>query len=473
MPLGSWLSLAAITGSFATRGARSDTLKPCALEGVAGTARCGTFEVPEDRSRPEGRRIALNIVVLPATGPRREADPLVFLAGGGVLPATRSAAFLARVLSHTRTQRDILLIDQRGTGKSNPLRCDLRLPRPAGDVVDRAAVSRLTRACVEHLQRTADLPHYSTTEAMRDLDAVREGLGYSQLSLWGVSYGTKAAREYVRLFPDRARVVVLHGVVPRDFPWWFEIPRSAEAGLDSLAASCLRDDACREQFGDVRRLLDSVVARAQQRPAVVILSRPGGSGSDTVTVDAAAVRNVVHTMLYESAFARRIPLLARVALQGDWEPLARWAVPGPSPIPRGVFFTILCAEQFADWTSPVSAGVFFGKAGIPTQLAVCEEWPRFPIDPGLRREFPSEVPTLILTGAHDHTTPPAYGERTVAGLARGRHVVLAGRGHNDADRCVIELIERFLERPEIPALDTSCAAVPPPTPFATSKAELR
>ncbi|MBL8058998.1 MAG: alpha/beta fold hydrolase, partial [Anaerolineales bacterium] len=206
-----------------------------AAPGSAGQvdARCGTLAVPEDRARPDGRQISLRVAVVPAVSRSPRPDPLFLLAGGPGQAATEAFPAMIGAFEQVNQARDIVLVDQRGTGGSNPLRC---LDPNDESVLDEAAVTALLQACPEKLN--ADLRQYTTEIAMRDLDAVRAALGYEQINLYGASYGTRAALTYLRLYPDRVRTLILDSVVDADFRLLLNASRDGQRALELAFARC-------------------------------------------------------------------------------------------------------------------------------------------------------------------------------------------------------------------------------------------
>ncbi|MGQ0647916.1 MAG: alpha/beta fold hydrolase, partial [Gemmatimonadaceae bacterium] len=234
-------------------------LSPCEVEGVAEVLRCGRFGTFENRAGRTGRRINLKVVVIPATSPDVARDAVVYLAGGGVLPATEYAGFFVRQFAQLRRHRDILLVDQRGTGESNPLPCAPPTPMPGVPPED-AYLESITR-CRADLQTVADLRFYSTPLAMDDLDDVRAWLGYEQLTLYGMSYGTKAAQVYMRQHPSRVRTVAMHGVVPLNTSMWIDTPRLGQEALDRVITLCAGQPVCASAFPKLRSEIDAVIQR--------------------------------------------------------------------------------------------------------------------------------------------------------------------------------------------------------------------
>ena len=459
------MCLLAYSSSSAQRS--GEVLTPCTIERVPAPVVCGKVSVPERREDPGSRRIELNVMVLKATEGASLPDPVTFLAGGGVLPATRLAPFLNRALAEIRRNRDILLVDQRGTHNSNALTCALDLPPPTGLEPDTGLIRQRVESCLAEIASHADPRAYSTTRAMHDLEQVRTTLGYSQLNIWGLSYGSKAAREYLRLYPGNVRSLVLAGVVPRARAWWGDIAVQTDRMLGELQRLCQADARCGSSVPDLRGSLQTLIARLEQGPARI---------NDSTQVTAADVRRGVTNRLGEGWSAATIPLLVRDGLAGDLTPFVPPRV-GPPPIPPGVFYGLTCSEEFrrqeGERTRKISAGTLLGASGVLQHLAICAVWPTWQIEPGLWEEVASDVPTLVLSGALDHITPPELAEPVVARLSRSRRLILPLRGHNDFDPCIGGILQRFIRNPDPGAVDDACLRDTPPLRFPMSKAELR
>ncbi|MBV8203304.1 MAG: alpha/beta fold hydrolase, partial [Acidobacteria bacterium] len=289
----------------AAPGKRAGRLAPCHLEGLAEEVRCGTYEVWEDREARRGRKIALNIVVLPALGHDRAPDAIAPLAGGPGEGVTQAAGSLAEQKG-LRRHRDILLVDQRGTGKSNPLNCDFYGPdshrngadprQLAGDLFPPAAV----RACRDRLEKVADLKLYTTALAMDDLDEVRAWLGYPQLDLDGGSYGTRAAQVYLRRHPGAVRCAVLDGVLPVDETIPLHHAYAGKRAVDLLFAECAAQPACHAAFPHPGEELAEVLARVDRGVQVRIPDHRTG-GTALVTPDRGLIAEGIRYLTYGSS----------------------------------------------------------------------------------------------------------------------------------------------------------------------------
>ena len=431
-------------------------LEVCEWPGVPGEVWCGTLDVPEDRSVQEGRTIGLRVAVLPATGDSGpEPDAVSCLAGGGVVPATRYLPFFASTVSRLREARDIVLVDQRGTGGSNALECELPEPHDVEDGGDglayEAAYGGAIEACRNAIEDRADPALYTTWNAADDLDAVREWLGYEQLSLWGASYGTKVARVYMRRHPDRVRAVVLHGVVPIERSMWPDLFLAADSALTQLIDLCATDPACAAAYPDLEVRFVDLVKRLEAAPVPLRVPLVD-SASDTVTVlfDRRSLAWLVVGMLRSSRAARALPLLVYQASNGDYERIASMQRPGePAPIPRGVYLSIACTEELPRLTAED-----LGRARRPTRLGSgewldeemreCEIWGSGSVPDGFWTPVASAAPVFLVTGSEDYITPPAYAEWVASHLANASVRVVPQRGHDDIDPCVAGLIEDFL-----------------------------
>ena len=244
------------------------------MDGVSVPARCGSLTVFEDRATGAGRTIDLTIVVIPAVSGSHEPDPLFFLAGGPGQAATDVADTVLARLAEVRRSRDIVFVDQRGTGGSGRMSCALFERGPDEEAsseslqFDAFPLDDL-RDCLAEVESVADPRHYTTPVAMDDLDDVRAALGYETINLYGGSYGTRAGLIYMRRHPERVRTAVLDGLAPVSMRLPSSMDADAQRALDRLFADCAADPGCREAFPDLPEtaLGRGGAARAGQRPS--------------------------------------------------------------------------------------------------------------------------------------------------------------------------------------------------------------
>jgi len=453
-------------------------LESCEWPGARGDVWCGTLDVPEDRSVAGGRAIGLSVVVLPATGDSgAAADAVTFLAGGGVVPATRYVPFFSTALPRLREDRDIVLVDQRGTGGSNALVCDLPEPYEiegvgdAGPEYEDAYIGAL-ESCREALEDRAAPGLYTSWNAADDLDAVREWLGYEQLSLWGASYGTKVARVYMRRHPERVRAAVLHGVVPIERSMWPDLFLAADSALTALIALCGADPACAEAYPNLDGRFRELVDGLESDPVMLRVPLADSPG-DTIAMpfDRRSLAGLVVGMLRSSRAARSLPALVFRMSEGDYGEIASMQRPGaPPPIPRGVYLSIACAEELSRLTEEdvtrahrptrLGSGEWFDE-----ELRECAVWGSGEVPAGFWTPVASDAPVFLVTGSEDYVTPPAYAEWVASHLTNASVRVVPQRGHDDIDPCVAGLIENFLIQGRDTEPDLGCPEDREPLPF--------
>jgi pimeloyl-ACP methyl ester carboxylesterase len=445
------------------------TLTPCevagASEGSKEKVRCGSLEVFEDREHKRGRKIALKIVVFPATGQDRKTDPLFYIPGGPGSSATEDAPYVAQQFAKVREHRDLVFVDQRGTGGSNPLDCEFfqrsDLRSYFGEYFPLADVRR----CREQLEPKANLKLYTTTIAMDDLDDVRAALGYNQINLFGGSYGTRAAQVYLRLHGTHVRAVILHGVSPTNQFMPRDFPGHTERALNGVIADCAADDACRAAFPNLGAEVKSVLERLLQGPVEVELKR---QESVRISLSRDLVAEAIRYMLYQAGAASRIPLFIHLAAQGNFRPFGEAALDFRQQIvatgSNGMYLSVTCAEDLPlikpGEGERNGVNTFLGDYRLRQQRAACALWPQAKIPNNYTEPVRSDVPALILTGQWDPVTPPIYGATAAKYLAHSLHVVVPHGGHgfnglNGID-CIDNLMDRFIESGTTAGLDTSC-----------------
>lgn len=436
-------------------------LKPCHVANVDEEVLCGSYEVSENRAAATGRKISLNIVVLPAKTSAIEPDPLVFLAGGGVVPATSYAGYFSKAFSDLRQHRDILLIDQRGTGKSNPLECDLQTDPANAEYRDDTRFVEAVRRCRAKLETKADLHYYTTPIAMDDLDDVSEWLGYPRLNLYGASYGTGAAIVYVRQHPDHVRTISLQGVMPLDVPVWLEYPKSSQQALNHVFNTCTQQQSCHDAFPNLIQEFNTLMKRLADKPVHIKVKNPESREEVEVPIDAEILGVFVSRVLYSAERIHDLPLMIHLAYIGDYQPLAqKLAIKPDNSIPKGVYLSIVCSEEIPKFDPAAlpaaSAGSFLGSFRINREILACEQWPLGWHPKDYRTPVKSDVPALVMNGSLDHVTPPRYGEHVAQSLSNSKHLILPNRGHNDTDPCVAGIVQSFISAGNLNGLDTSC-----------------
>jgi pimeloyl-ACP methyl ester carboxylesterase len=440
-------------------------LQPCDVPGIPDEGRCGTYDVYENRTAGSGRKIPLNIVVMPALGTPRAPDPVFWLEGGPGGAATEAIGPVSRnYLRGLRQDRDLVFVDQRGTGESNPLKC--------GDIGDDPAnldgffgklfpVPQI-RACREQLERLADLTRYSTTVAADDLDEVRAALGYDRINLAGASYGTLAAQIYIRQHPEHARAAFLVGVATPGFRLPLPFARASQNAWTRLLADCGADPACRGAFPNLAGEFEAVLARFDHGAMQVAMIDPATRKPRPVTLEREAFVEHVRLMLYSTFAARFLPIVVHQAFLGDFLPFQTMAVrfdPGGA-LARGMYFSVTCSEDVPFITEQDIAaetrGTFLGDRRVRAHLAACTEWPRADVPRAFTDPVKSDVPVVMYSGEADGATPPWIAEEAVRFFTSGRQIRVPHAGHQIDGPCAWDLMQTFLRNPSGGPLDAAC-----------------
>jgi len=452
--------------------AASITLQPCDVpgmrEGVKERVRCGTYEVFENRAARSGRKIKLKIVVFPATGQDKAADPLFYIPGGPGSSATEGAPYVAHEFAKIRARRDLVFVDQRGTGGSNPLNCDFFNPADLASYLGFYFPLEDVRKCREQLEPKADLRLYATPLAMDDLDEVRAALGYEQINISGGSYGTRAALVYLKRYPRRVRAVVMQGVSPTNQSMPRDFPQHTERALDGVLDECAADAACRAAFPNLRAETRLVLERLLRGPVEVDAKHPQTGKSTPVRLSRDLAAEAIRYMLYQAGAASRIPLFIHLAAQGDFAPLAESAIFYRRQIvatgSNGMYLSVTCAEDLPR----IKPGegernaeqTWLGDYRLRQQRAACALWPRAELPKDYAAPTRADAPALILTGQWDPVTPPAYGDTAATYLPNSLHLVIPHGGHGfgglDGLGCIQNLVADFVNRGTTKGLDTSC-----------------
>jgi pimeloyl-ACP methyl ester carboxylesterase len=481
---------AAKAGDDSTRRYGRIAFKPCVISNEQGLppaeAQCASFPVAEDPAQPGGRRIALNIAWLPADNKGGGTpDPVFFLAGGPGQAATEYASQIDLALREVRRQRDIVLIDQRGTGKSNPLDCrdaqGAPLPLDETAVPDEAALSAYVSQCLKSLEGRADPRFYTTGEAIADLDAVRAALGVDRINVMGGSYGTRVAQQYAMHYPRHTRSVVLDGVAPNRVVVGGEFAQRLDEALRKQDAQCAKLPACKARFagaasgGDLIARLQALKGRLAAAPVQVSYRDPDSNELKQDTLTADALIGLVHGVSYVPQLSSLLPLVVSEAEQGRYESLMAiakvWSGQMGDQLNRGMQWSVICTEDAPRYQpDPDDAHTVLGPDMARMFFAACRQWPRGKVAADFTAPFRTDLPVLAISGELDPVTPPMYGEEVVKGLSHGRHFVLRGQGHGGMGvGCMPKLLGRFFETADAGALDASCldslSYVPPFTSF--------
>jgi pimeloyl-ACP methyl ester carboxylesterase len=467
-------ALLAGCGAIKTKADTLDLLKRCTSKEGPLDGYCGTVEVWENRQAQAGRRIRLKVVVLPGARRDKHPDAVFYLTGGPGQGAAQEAANIQQAFRPVLADRDIVLVDQRGTGESNSLACEPKEDEPLKG--DPEAAVRLLRGCMDRFD--ADLRLYTTPIAMDDLNQVREALGYGRINLYGASYGSRAAIVYARRHPETVRSVVLDSVAPPNMILPLYFARDSQRAFDHLATACAADPGCAQAFPNLADRFEQLLARLDRKPERVTVTHPRTGKPEQITFDRLVVSSIVFNALYLPETAAILPFLLHRAADGDYAGLLALGGAGVGAIEgmsMGMRYSVICAEDAPRLNEETirreTGGTFAGAALAKAFLKPCEFWPRGEIPADYYAPFASEAPTLILSGQSDPVTPPVWGEQIAKQWRNTRHVVAPGIGHGATGRgCLMRMIRQFLNDTNPAGLDPSCVETLHRKPFFLSYA---
>jgi pimeloyl-ACP methyl ester carboxylesterase len=449
------------------------SLSPCIITSRPVERLCGTFDVYENRSTGTGRKIALNIIVLPALSATPDPDPVFYLEGGPGGAATDLAG--ADFLDGLRTHHDLVFVDQRGTGRSNPLDCDDIAEDPANldAFFGKIFPPDLIRTCREKLEKIANLELYTTPIAMDDLDDVRGALGYDKIDIVATSYGTIAAQIYMRQHPDHVRAAYLAGVATPGFKQPLPFARAAQNALDLLFEDCAADQVCHNSFPNLKEEFAAVIARFDHGPLQVNMIDPTTKQMRAIKLERENYVEHLRLLLYSTGAASIVPYVVHQAFQNDFVPFETLAIQfnlGPS-LARGMYFTVTCSEgtPFISEQDIVdeTRGTFLGDRRVRAHIAACKEWPRGNVPDHFTDPLTSDLPILMVSGMADGASPPWFAEDAVKLLPNGRQIKVRYAGHNLRGACIWGIMQKFIETASVRVPDASCADGIRRPPFAT------
>lgn len=439
-------------------------MQPCKVAGVEGTARCGSYEVFENRRAKRGRKISLSLVVLPALTAKAAADPLFIFAGGPGQAATDSAAGYAQMFAAIRKTRDLVLIDQRGTGRSHPLNCELN---DLNEIIQAIFGGNLPleklKQCRQELSRDADLRFYTTPIAVDDADEIRGWLGYERINIYGSSYGSRAPLLYLRQHPNRVRAIVVRALAPQNYKNPLYNPRDAQRSFDVLVADCARDANCARSFPSLPEDLQTILNRLSRSPVTVIVPNAADAHGDEVVITRDVFAGALRRALLDASSQRQIPLMLKKALAGDFknfETFFGFFRSVTKSLSLGLNLSVICTEDIPFIKSGEierqTRGTFLGDQLVRSLVQACRSWPRGVLDKHFQEPIRSKVPALIISGQLDPDAAPAWGNQVARSLPNSLHLVIEGMSHLSPTKCALQVMNQFIENGSPTSLDTSC-----------------
>jgi pimeloyl-ACP methyl ester carboxylesterase len=383
------------------------------------------------------------------------------IAGGPGGASTSFYAGYARAFEKVRRNRDIVLVDQRGTGDSARLNCDFDDEVIEGQLSPEET-AEYTRQCLEALPH--DPRYFTTSIAVRDLEALRIALGYPALNVYGASYGTRVAQHYARRYPETTRTVILDGVAPPQLPLGPDIATEAQKALDNIFARCIEDAQCNERFPELGATFAELRARLADQPVEVSLIHPISGERDSVTFGDMEMAGALRLMSYNPLSVALMPLLISEAAAGNYQPLAAMFVSSSESmneqLATGMHNAVVCTEDVPFIESideQALAKTYIGPMMTDALVAMCSVWPKGVLDAGFHEPLDTDVPVLLLSGGADPVTPPAFADMAAVELSNARHLTGPDQGHGLAGvGCMPDIVASFVADASVDALDTEC-----------------
>lgn len=461
------LASACVVASFGTKAEEAEsaernaslTMKPCHIRGFAEQVECGYLTVPEDHLAPSDTTLDIHVVRLPAVSSGKASDPLFFLAGGPGQAATELTPFIASIFSQVRQTRDIILVDQRGTGKSNPLQCDVMDLDALLVTEDDVDLSAMMAECAA--THAVNFQHYHSVNAVHDFDAVRVALGYDQVNLYGGSYGTRAALVWLREKPEGIRSAILDGVAPTQVVVG-PFGTFSQQAYERLLADCAEEAACAELFGDLDATYQNLRTRLRDEPQMLHYRDPRSDEPIDLLLTEYRLAGNLRNALYSPRTRQLIPLAITAASAGDYRPILGLmnSIDADQPLYIGLLLSVLCQEDIPradeELLARDRANTFMGGQLTADFMSMCRGWPVNPGNPAWAEPVSSDVPVLLLSGAQDPVTPPQWAEVAAETLPNSTHLVAEHGGHTIISHtCANRIAADFLNNPES-ELDGSC-----------------
>ena len=407
--------------------------------------------------------IELRVAVVPALTLEPEPDPLVPIAGGPGQGTVQFYSSIRGAFENVRRERDILLIDQRGTGQSATMDCEVDDDIVEGEYSVEQTIE-FTRTCLEQLPH--DPRFFTTSIAVEDLEAVRQTLGYPQLNLYGVSYGSRVAQHFARRYPESTRTLIIDGVVAPQKALGPEIAPESQRAVDEILAHCSADAVCGERFPEIETTFDRVVQTLTETPVEIEVPHPSHGRPEALRFGRNEFAGAIRLLAYSPNTIALIPLLVHEAGQQRYTPLAAQylmtTISLMDSLSFGMHNSVMCSEDvpFYDPDSipyDLLEASYMGPLQLQALEAICSVWPAGPIDADFKAPLATALPVLLLSGGADPITPPSWAELAMVEMTNATHLVGERQGHGlIVVGCVPDIVAEFIASAEPAALDTQC-----------------
>ncbi|MEP7255896.1 MAG: alpha/beta fold hydrolase [Ferruginibacter sp.] len=436
----------------------NNKLRPCKINGVKDSVLCGSYPVFENRETLSDRKINLKIIVIPALHPNSSATPIFYIDGGPGVASTNNASFFADSSIPYRQYHDIVLVDIRGTGGSNGLNCSsLQIKNGLQEQFEDMYPVKLVKECYDSLSKRADLKQYTTTNAVKDLEDVRKWLGYGKINIYGLSYGTRVALVYMKMFPHSIQSCILWSPIPTygRMPLYHAL--YAQNSLELLFTDCKNNSLCNNSFPDLEKEFNSLMLKMKSNPFTFLWTDSLGH-SENLLISWNSFQTKLRTLMYAPFSMRKIPFIIHQAYVGNFKPFISLYHNGAdtsNSIAEGFYLCVTCAEDVPFIKSgeidSLTNNTFMGKYRINQQADGCANWVRGNIPNDFLEPTISDIPTLIMSGGYDPITPTSSAKEIASHLKNCTLVIIPQMSHTfdglSNPECFDEICLSFINNP--------------------------
>ncbi len=437
----------------------------------------GTYEVMENRNVRKGAKIRLNFIILPARTNNPAPDPIFAFHGGPGVGAATSPEGFARYCDRARWDREVVLIDQRGTGLSNRLHCErIGDPNLAQTYLQDMFPEDFVKNCRKKLQKNANLRYYHTMMALGDFDDLREVLGYEHINLMGGSYGCYTAIQYMKYYPERVRSSFIFSIALPHLLYPANLARDTQNALERLFVDCAADPQSGADYPNLSQQLNQVLTRLQQGPITVNIINPINGQPETVSFTHNNFIHGLRSMLYSSGASRWIPAFIHWASNGHYAPIVEYTADNlyemNDYLMDGMLLCVTCTETipFIDFNvaRTQAQGTMMGTYRLDQQQRACELWVRGNIPAGFNDPVHLDIPTLMVNGENDPTTPSINGLILSNYFHNSKFIVIPNARHGVGgvmENCLDDIIALFYAQASTENIDSSCVNTNTRPPF--------
>jgi pimeloyl-ACP methyl ester carboxylesterase len=457
-------------------------LETCFVPGIKSKALCGTLDMAENPALDisADNTISLNVVVLPKVKEQSKELPVMFLAGGPGQAATELANGLNRAMSDIRQEHDIILVDQRGTGKSNGLLCE---SEEYVDVLeldsDKLDLEKEVKDCLAGFSNY-HLPSYNTYQSIEDFEAVRHALGHKKIHIFGGSYGTRAGFAYLKNHPESIQTAILDSNAPMELVVGL-FGKTSERAFDFLVEDCKAHQYCNESFPNLKQDYLNLLIQLE-KPITQSIYHPITGLKVEVILTKSKVTESLRGTLYALSTRQLLPYVVHASAKGDYRPLAAMisqntgSEHSPGSLYTGLTMNIICNEDMpraveSDFKQDAD-NYFNGELGFTNFTDVCKYWPKWQAPEDFAEPVTVDVPVLLFSGKYDPVTPPAYGDMADKNLPNSKHVVIKDGSHVASLSMCMDAVKEFMQSATFDGVDFSCADKSVPSLFFTNLNQL-